>query len=318
MRHRKTLYLGVFLVALGGLLLIARNGSIPPETIYAALALWPAAFIAAGAALLLRGTRLSLPAGVTAALIPGLLLGGLITVAPDLDVRCGTTQTAGATRTLDGRLSDGSTVDLRLSCGHLDIGTASGDAWRFATRAAAGDPVVDARGDALVVRSAARTGGPGMSWIAETWQMTLPTDVRHDLRVEIDAGDADIRLDGARLGDARFGVDAGALDLDLSGATLERLVLDANAATVKLVLPSGGDFTAELSIDAGELNVCIPADLEVRITADAELVDLEIQGLIRVGDAWETAGYATSVDQVDVTLDANVGSVHIQLEGVCS
>lgn len=318
MRHRKTLYLGVFLLALGGLLLIAQNGALSDEAILNALTLWPAALVAAGAALLLRGTRLSLPAGVTAALLPGLLLGGVISVAPDLEFRCGGPDAPAVTRTLDGRLSYGSPVHLELSCGRLALDTAAGDGWRIGTgTTGSNDPIVEARSDGLVVRSADRTNDPRMSWAAETWQVTLPTDVLLDLRLEIDAADADIRLDGARLGDARFGVDAGALDLDLTGATIDRLFLEANAAAVTLVLPSGGNLIAELSLDAGDLHVCIPAGLAVRLSTDVELVDLDIRGLVRVGDAWETPGYALTTNRTDVTLEANVGSVSVQFEGDC-
>jgi hypothetical protein len=89
--NRRFLNWGVFLVAAGGVVLVAQGNSVDSEAVAQALRLWPIAVIALGVGLLLRRTRLGLPAGVLAAAMPGLLLGGLVVAAPQMVPGCGDT-----------------------------------------------------------------------------------------------------------------------------------------------------------------------------------------------------------------------------------
>ena len=74
--NRRFLYWGVFLVALGGVLVVVDLGAIAPAVIVDVLRLWPLALVAIGLGLVLRRTRFSVPGGMLAAAAPGLLLGG--------------------------------------------------------------------------------------------------------------------------------------------------------------------------------------------------------------------------------------------------
>jgi hypothetical protein len=80
--HRALLYTGVFLVAIGGVLVAADASGVAAATIVDALRLWPLAVIAVGAGLVLRQSRFSLQGGLIGAALPGLVLGGAIAAAP--------------------------------------------------------------------------------------------------------------------------------------------------------------------------------------------------------------------------------------------
>jgi hypothetical protein len=80
--HRALLYTGVFLVAIGGVLVAADASGVAGATIVDALRLWPLAVIAVGTGLVLRQSRFSLQGGLIAAALPGLVLGGVIAAAP--------------------------------------------------------------------------------------------------------------------------------------------------------------------------------------------------------------------------------------------
>jgi hypothetical protein len=86
--NRGLLYTGVFLVALGGVIVAAELVAIDTFRLTDVLRLWPVALIAIGAALALRRTDLALPTGLLAAALPGLLLGGAIAVAPSVSIDC--------------------------------------------------------------------------------------------------------------------------------------------------------------------------------------------------------------------------------------
>lgn len=87
--NRGLLYTGVFLVAIGSVLVAADVGAIDTARLTDALRLWPLAVIAIGASLVLRRSRFSLQGGMLAAVLPGLLLGGAIAIAPTYIPDCG-------------------------------------------------------------------------------------------------------------------------------------------------------------------------------------------------------------------------------------
>jgi hypothetical protein len=86
--RRGTLYVGVFLIAAGTVMLGVAAGVLDAAAVADTVAtLWPLAVIALGVGLVLRRTRVGLGAGVVAALLPGLALGASIVALPDLPAR---------------------------------------------------------------------------------------------------------------------------------------------------------------------------------------------------------------------------------------
>src|SRR5260370_39652726 len=100
--NRRFLYAGVFLVALGGVLVAADQGIIDTATLSDALRWWPVALIAVGVGIAVRRTQLSLASGMLAAALPGLVLGGAFAVAPRLGRDCG-----GSGQSLPGATPEG-------------------------------------------------------------------------------------------------------------------------------------------------------------------------------------------------------------------
>jgi hypothetical protein len=88
--NRTLLYTGVFLLALGAALVAADLGQLTTAALTDALRLWPLALIAIGLGIALRRTQVSLAAGLIAAALPGLILGGAMATAPRLATERGT------------------------------------------------------------------------------------------------------------------------------------------------------------------------------------------------------------------------------------
>ena len=86
--NRKLLFVGTFLLAIGGVIVAVQLDLIDTDALASALRLWPLAVVAIGAGIALRRTELGLPAGLTGALIPGLLIGGAVALAPSVPVDC--------------------------------------------------------------------------------------------------------------------------------------------------------------------------------------------------------------------------------------
>src|SRR6476661_3755677 len=124
--NRRFLYAGIFLVALGGVLVAVDLSSVDTSALAGVLRLWPAALVAIGAGIVLRRSRYALVAGIVAALIPGLVLGGGLAIAPEYASDCGTRGDVISNVTDQGTLADGADVDVNVDCGSLVLDARTG------------------------------------------------------------------------------------------------------------------------------------------------------------------------------------------------
>jgi hypothetical protein len=315
--NRRFLNIGVFLVAAGAVMLVAQGGAVDREDVARALGLWPVVVIALGVGLLLRRTRFGLAGGMLAAAMPGLLLGGVVIAAPRIGLECGDVGPA-SLATQQGTFYGAAAVDLRLACGDLAVTTTPGSGWLLQAGNASGAvPAVAASTDRLSVASSNQRRSFGALQSGDVWQLALPTAGRLDLTAEVDAGRGRFDLSGAQLGNVALAVNAGEARVDLTGAAVAQLSMRVNAAQAWLRLPAAGDTIADLSVNAGSLKVCAPSDLGLRIHQSVVLGATSYSGLLRSGDAWESAGYATAHHHADVTISVNVGSVDVNPVGGC-
>jgi hypothetical protein len=317
--NRKLLYGGVFLIAAGTVVLVAQSQAVDDEDLLALLQLWPIAVIALGVALVVRRTRFATAGGVVAAVMPGLLLGGMVAAAPEVGWgwECRDVRPAQLT-TREGTFLDAATVELRLGCGDLSVTTTSGDTWQLRAGNGTGQAaVVDASADRLSIASATRSVPRGFVRGQDVWQLALPVTTTIDLVAEIDAGRGTFDLEGARLGVVDLAVNAGDTRVDLARATIDGLSLHVNGAAASVSLPADQDIAADISVNAGAVRICAPADLGLRIQHDGTLTATTFAGLVRSGAAWESPGYSTAIHHADVTVTANVGSVDINPIGGC-
>jgi hypothetical protein len=310
----------VFLLAAGAVTLLVVTGVLDPAAVAGAvIVLWPLAIIAVGVGLVLRRSPAALPAGIIAAMLPGLAFGGSVAAIPSgLPVPC--TDGSGPVREAgirSGSLGPAAVVDLTLSCGEIRVTTQPGTGWSFAAHEGANRTSnLSSFADRLVASSDARV----RSWQPSTgrvdWDVVLPTGTAIDLATTVNAGRAHLDLSGSRLGKADLEANAGALAVDLTGATLEQLRMRLNAGSASIMLPAD-TFDGDLEANAGSIEACAPAGLGLRVHATAALGSTTLNGLVRQGDAWQTPDYATAPFKADLTLDASVGSITINPVGGC-
>jgi hypothetical protein len=315
--NRKLLYIGVFLVAMGSVLLLATGGIVDEDTVIRLLQLWPIAVIAVGAGLLLRRTRLALAGGLMAAAIPGLLLGGVAYAAPAVAPSCSDWHPV-TLESREGTFQGGASVDLHLSCGNATVSTAPGDAWQLQAGNSAGDgPAVSSSPTRLSVTSATTHRGFLFGHGRDAWQLTLPGGPRLDLNAVIEAGRGQLDMSGAHLGDVQVAVRAGDAHVDLAQAFSGPVSLTADAAAGSLILPAGQDTTATVTVNAGSVAVCTAPGVGVRIHQQVVAGAVNRAGLIASGDGFESPDYAVAAHHADVTVKVSVGSVDINPEGGC-
>jgi len=318
--NRRWLYGGVFFIALGAVLLVGQGEAVNGDAIAQAARLWPVLVIALGVGLLLHRTRFSVAGGMIAAAVPGLVLGGMLVAAPvavaEVGPACNDVGPA-SLAARDGSFDGAASVDLRLRCGDVTVTTGSGSTWHLETGNGTGTAaVVDATANRLSVASSFSERPFGFVRGGDDWRLTLPVASRLDLDARVEAGRGQFDLAGAELGAVDLVVNAGEANADLAGATLEQLSVHVNGGDVSLRLPAD-DFAADLTVNAGALQICAPSDLGLRVSSEGTLSATTYAGLVRGDSTWESPGYATAIHHADVTISANVAGVEINPIGGC-
>ena len=316
--NRRLLYSGVFFTAIGGVLVAVDVHAVDTATITEALRLWPIAILAIGLGLILRRTRLSVPGGILAAALPGLLLGGGFAVAPRIAVDCGAGGVPSSVATQQGVFSGPARVSVRTGCGRIDVTTAPGASWQFqpsdiSTRT----PIVDASAASLSIDAGGYDGWHSFDKSRDAWRLTLPTSRIDELVLIVNAGLGRVSLPGGQID--RIGVTANAAEtiVDLSATSVASISGTVNAGLLSFQLPATADILASMRVNAGMLQVCAPPGLGLHIHHTGVLNTISVNGLRQTGADWQSPGYASATYHADMTITVDLGSVEIDPIGGC-
>ena len=314
--HRPFLYAGVFLVAIGGIGFAADAGSVDTTVLTTIVRLWPLAIIAIGAALALRRTSLALPAGLAAAVMPGLLIGSGFAALPRITDHCGSSAALVDAGTQQGTFSQPAAVSIETGCGSVVVGAAAGRGWQVRASNTTGEaPDVVANLDALTITP----GQPGWDLLTggrHDWQVTLPTQLGA-LSVVANAGRANIGLAGATL--ETLVVDANLADVavDLSSTEIGQVVAIVNLGHASVVLPPGSDMEVRLDVDAGDIDLCVPQDAGLHVSNRGSPRTFTFEGVRQSGGDWLSPRYDTAAYRFEIVASVNVGSIDINPVGGC-
>jgi hypothetical protein len=312
--HRGSLFWGIFFLLLGAIPLADRAGLIDVAAFVDPGRLWPLAIIAVGIVILLSRTTFALLGTVAAAIILGGLAGGAIAAGGDFVMNVG--DCGGESRTnmqhvsRNGTLDAGAEVDLRFNCGTLGLTSGSGDAWSLEADHRGDAPAVDASPGRLAIRTPS-TGGR-----RHEWTVVVPRERIGSLDLQHNAGTARLDLTGTKL--SHLDVEANAGDVVIIGdeATITGLEVSMNAGRARLTL--GGEARGTLQVNAGTLEVCVPANARLEIRVHEQLTfgtNLEQRGLTRNGDRWSRAGSGGPLIELDVS--GNAASFNLDPTGGC-
>ncbi len=327
--NRRFLYWGVFLVAIGAVLVAADLHAVDAATIADALRLWPLAFVAIGLGLVLRRTRFSLPGGMIAVAVPGLLLGGGFAVAPRI-VDCGAGTVSSTVATHQGVFDGPARISVTTGCGSLVVGTAPGAGWQLDAGSPEGlAPRIDASGRSLTVDAGSEHGwhfffgsdgldsGRLLDRSRDTWRLTLPTSEIDDLSLTVNAGEGRIDLPDAQIGHLDLTTNAAKTTVDLTRASVASLSGTVNAGMLSFDLPAAANVTGSMEVNAGALQVCVPSGLGLRVHHTGALSGISANGHRQTGADWQSPDYASATYHADLNVNVNLGNVEIDPIGGC-
>lgn len=307
--NRRFLYAGLFLVALGGVVVAVELSAVDTTVITKALRLWPLAWIAIGAGIALRRSRFALVAGVLAAMIPGLVLGGFAAAAPRHGLDCGAGEGTAETTTQHGTAPISVQVDT--NCGSISIATQAGNAWQLTSSNSPGHaPDVEQTDGRLSISST----GADWDWLDEgrdTWSLTLPTTALEGVFVTANAGRVTAALPGANIGTLVLTGNAADIVVDASSATVQELHGTLDFGRLAVQLPSHGGYSGVIRVGAGELRLCVPYGLGLHVDFAGSPREVRVNGLRTDGRSWENDIYQATTNRADLSVKVSFGSVAI-------
>jgi hypothetical protein len=313
---------GLFLITVGAVMVAVRQGLVTEESARRAWSLWPLILVGVGLSIALAGRPGAAVGGLVTAVTFGAIVGGVAASGSfGFGGICSGDRDRGtAFPEASGTLADGGRVVVSQDCGDLTVSTAAGSTWSVSGVSTDGrQPAAEASDDELRLES---SGASAFFFDATAaWDLSLPRDPVLDLEIEANAGDARLTLAGARLSNLTIERNAGSVEVDLREiAALDELTLDVNAGSATLRLPAA-NLNGSISVNAGSAAICAPPGIALRIRVEGSFAasnDFDEHGLIDVGGAWETPGYATAERRVSLLAEVNAGSLSLDPVRTCA
>jgi hypothetical protein len=319
---RRLLGWGMFFIFVGAIPLAVRSGFLDAERVSGWPSLWPVLLIGWGLGLLLRRTPVEWIGGGVTAVVLGLMAGGALATGfrgIPIVSGCGGESQGTAFVTQRGPLATGGQLNVDFNCGTITMAAADGSDWNVAGSDASGQgPRVETSGTGVSIETPTNDlfGDSGRN----TWTVGVPRTPQLGLGMTLDAGRGTADLAGASITSASLTVNAGSFRLDLASAALVGDVnATVNAGEATISLPAG-DRSANLSLNAGGIELCLPTDAAVRVRWAGALGsnDLDEAGLTELDDdTWVSVGFVETAPHLELRVSANAGSFDLTIGEGC-
>jgi hypothetical protein len=323
--NRRFLYAGVFLVALGAVLVAADLHALDLGVVRDALRLWPIAVVLVGVAIVVRRSPAAVPAGLLAAAIPGLALGGAVAVGPRFVVDCASAGALTPGTVRNGPFQPGDDISLRVRCGTFTMHAEPGaPGWSAAVGDRRGPaPTIETTAGALLVDARGSVDWPAQTDERDSLDLVVPSGDLGAVSATFTAADSTIDLAATRARNLDVTATGSRVVLDLSGASIATLSASASFSQLGLIVPSGSDLTADLRVTGGDVRICTNGNslepVGLRITGRGFAHHLSVRGE-SASDRdidYESPDYATATRHADLRINASFGSIEIDPIGGC-
>lgn len=309
---------GIFLICLGAVPLAVQLNVIDRDVAASLARLWPLILIGIGLGIMLRFSRAAALGGIVVAATIGMLVGVFFAAGfPSFAAACaGDSNGTPVTRT--GTATGNMELNVELTCGEMTVGRAPGGTWSVDVTAGNETPTIESSGSLLRLRSVTEGRWPFGSDTREIWHVTVPTEASLSGNITVNATKIVATLGQGPVGAINVTYNAAEGRLDLAGAPAATLNGTLNASTIGVILPSGL-FTANLTINASNLNICSAAETGLRITYDDTLSSQNFAslGLTQSGKTWQSPNYATATSRAEIHISANVSTTTLNPAGGC-
>jgi hypothetical protein len=127
------------------------------------------------------------------------------------------------------------------------------------------------------------------------WSLRFGDSVPLDLKIDMGAGQGNLRLRGVPLTKLELNIGAGRVDADLTGDRKE-------------------DLTADIEGGVGEADIRLPKNVGVIVQASGGIGSLDTDGLEREGGSYVNAAYGKSPATIHLKVEGGIGHIILRLE----
>jgi N-terminal domain of toast_rack, DUF2154/Domain of unknown function (DUF5668) len=127
------------------------------------------------------------------------------------------------------------------------------------------------------------------------WNLQFGGGVPLELKIEMGAGQSDLRLNGMDVSHLDVEMGAGELNLDLTGERKSSL-------------------SGKIEGGAGTATIRLPKDIGVRVQASGGIGSVTAQGLKRDGDTYTNDAYGKTPASIDMSVEGGVGQIRLEME----
>jgi hypothetical protein len=222
---------------------------------------------------------------------------------------------AAAAVTREGTFDGPASVSITTGCGALDLRTAPGPGWRLEARPTDGRaPLVADSARSLSIEAVDHDGWPGAG--RDDWDLTLPANEVDGLTVVVNAGRGDIDLGEAEVDALSVTANAADVSVDASAASIANLRGEVNFGRLSIRLPAG-DLEGSLEAGAGQIQICAPSELGLRVTSTESMGSVSVGGRHLGRSDYQSPNYASAAHRADLIVDVSFGAIEIDPIGGC-
>jgi hypothetical protein len=213
-------------------------------------------------------------------------------------------------------------VEIDMAAGELDVtgGAAELLEANFTYNVAELKPEVEYGGGTLSVRTPnVKVRGDSL-WDLDDyryeWDLRLNDGVAMNMKVNMGAGRADLKLGSLSLTELDISRGAGEVQVDLSGpASPTRLNIGGGAGAVTVDLSGAWQNDLEATIEGGLGNrtLILPRDVGVRVKVEIGVGGTEAAGLTKEGEYYTNDAYGQSDVTLNIQVDGGVGGTELRL-----
>lgn len=127
------------------------------------------------------------------------------------------------------------------------------------------------------------------------WYVYLPTRPSTDLDINMGAGEARLKLGAIPLRKVDLHIGAGEVHADFTGEPKR-------------------DFEIDIRGGVGECRVVLPRSARIRAEAHGGLGSIEVTGLTKHGDIWESDNLSSNAPRIRLDVHGGIGSIHISTQ----
>jgi N-terminal domain of toast_rack, DUF2154 len=152
--------------------------------------------------------------------------------------------------------------------------------------------VTDGTGDLSISQE---SSGPQIGPSDNTWNLYFNEEVPMELKIDLGAGQSNLKLRGMNLTRLKVDMGAGEANVDLTG-------------------PRKSDLDADIEGGVGQATVRLPKDVGVVATASGGIGSIKADGLKQDGDEYTNDAYGKSLHTIHLKVEGGIGQINLEVE----